>query len=205
MSSSASSADVWWLGLSSVWRLVTVRTNRPQFLPICLCVCVWSLVLEVVLESLRQWECVDVMDALPAQSQSSYSSAEVHEGEGLRCEGQERGETWWGSKQAVWHQTLESDVVCLHFKLIYIHLSHTVVVLKASWHLLLWHSWVSLSDKVMSFCHSDIGVFYANAPYGFIQTWQHIYGVIFGTRCTRGSRITAGKQLWIEILMMWWI
>lgn len=53
------------------------------------CACVWSLVLEVVLESLRQWECVDVMDALPAQSQSSYSSAQVHEGEGLRCEGQE--------------------------------------------------------------------------------------------------------------------
>lgn len=53
-------------------------------------VCTWSLVLEVVLESLRQWECVDVMDALSTQSQSSYSSAQVHKGEGLRCEGQER-------------------------------------------------------------------------------------------------------------------
>lgn len=60
-----------------------------------------SLVLEVVLERLRQWECVDVMDALSTQSQSSYSSAQVHEGEGLRCDGQERGATWLGSKQLV--------------------------------------------------------------------------------------------------------
>lgn len=57
------------------------------FTCVCVRVRVWSLVLEVVLESLRQWECVDVMDALSAQSQSSYSSAQVHEGEGLRCEG----------------------------------------------------------------------------------------------------------------------
>ena len=61
---------------------------RVHFFFVCLCV--WSLVLEVVLESLRQWECVDVMDALPAQSQTSYSPAQVHEGEGLRCEGRER-------------------------------------------------------------------------------------------------------------------
>lgn len=79
------------LWLSSVWRLLSVITNGPQFLPICMCVCVcvWSLVLEVVLQSLRQWECVDVMDALSTQSQASYSPAQVHEGEGLRCEGRQ--------------------------------------------------------------------------------------------------------------------
>lgn len=68
--------------------------------PICPFVCTWSMVLEVVLESLRQRECVDVMDALSTQSQSSYSSAQVHQGEGLRCEGQGRQETWSVSKQS---------------------------------------------------------------------------------------------------------
>lgn len=73
-----------------------VRGSVASNLPVC--TSALSLVLEVVLESLRQWECVNVMDALSPQSQSGYPSAQVHEGEGLRCERQNTGDTWSGSK-----------------------------------------------------------------------------------------------------------
>lgn len=67
-------------------KLALEQMDLTFFLSVCLSVRVPSLVLEVVLESLRQRECVDVMDALSTQSQSSYSSAQVHEREGLRCD-----------------------------------------------------------------------------------------------------------------------
>lgn len=47
----------------------------------------WSLVLEVALQSLRQRQRLDVMDALPAQRQPGRPPAQVHQGEGLRCGG----------------------------------------------------------------------------------------------------------------------
>lgn len=49
-----------------------------------------SLVLEVVFQSLWQWKCLDVMDALPTQSEPGHPSAQIHEGEGLRCRGRKQ-------------------------------------------------------------------------------------------------------------------
>lgn len=46
--------------------------------------CTWSLVLEVVLQSLRQRQRLDVVDALSAQGQAGRPPAQVHQGEGLR-------------------------------------------------------------------------------------------------------------------------
>lgn len=54
-----------------------------------------SLVLEVVLQSLRQRQRLDVVDALSAQSQAGRPPAQVHQGEGLRCRGERDGVNVW--------------------------------------------------------------------------------------------------------------
>ncbi|MEQ2226813.1 hypothetical protein ILYODFUR_031190 [Ilyodon furcidens] len=69
-------------------------TSRPQPCPawisVCACEGGQSLVLEVVFQGLGQWKRLDVMDAFPTQSEPSYSPAQIHEGEGLRCEGENK-------------------------------------------------------------------------------------------------------------------
>lgn len=72
----------------------------PSGSPACACRAEQSLVLEVVFQGLRQWKSLDVMDAFPTQSESGYSSAQIHEGERLRCKGENKREKKLGSNRA---------------------------------------------------------------------------------------------------------
>ena len=80
-------------GLSCPWTVTVMHcvTEKGQAQAVGAPAAPGSLVLQIVLERLRQGQGADVLQALAAQGQADASPAQVHQWQGLGCKEREEG------------------------------------------------------------------------------------------------------------------